>query len=128
MTLPKVYPYLNKALELDPNSAQAHYVAAILAVWIEWDWEKGEREFLKSIELNPNDALCRMYYAHLLMILRRTEEANKQASIGLELDPSLFLVHDILLFSSGFAQLSILIGVQHESHMIFPLYRVDKNE
>jgi len=87
ITLPKVYPYLNKALELDPNSAQAHYVAAILASWTEWDWEKGEREFLRSIELDPNGALCRMYYAHLLMILRRSDEANQQAEIGLELDP-----------------------------------------
>ncbi len=87
VTLPKVYPYLNKALQLDPNSAKAHYVAAILAVWSEWDWEKGEREFLRSIELDPNDALCRMYYAHLLMILRRSDEANQQASIGLALDP-----------------------------------------
>ena len=87
VTLPKVYPYLNKALELDSNSAKAHYVAAILAVWTEWDWEKGEREFLRSIELDPNDALSRMYYAHLLMILRRPNEANQQANIGLELDP-----------------------------------------
>ena len=87
VTLPKVYPYLNKALELDPNSAKAHYVAALLAVWTEWDWEKGEREFLRSIELDPNDALCHMYYAHLLMILRRTDEADQQANIGLNLDP-----------------------------------------
>jgi tetratricopeptide (TPR) repeat protein len=87
VTLPKVYPYLNKALELDPNSAQAHYVAAILAVWTEWDWEKGEREFLRSIELDPNNALCRLYYAHLLMTLRRSDEANQQGRIGLELDP-----------------------------------------
>nr|MDA3823606.1 hypothetical protein [Bacteroidales bacterium] len=29
VTLPKTYKYLNKALELDPNSAQAHYVKAI---------------------------------------------------------------------------------------------------
>lgn len=87
VTLPKVYPYLNKALELDPNSAKAHYVAAILAVWTEWDWEKGEKEFLRSIQLDPNDALTRMYYAHLLMILRRLDEANEQANIGHNLDP-----------------------------------------
>ena len=87
MTLPKTYSYLNKALELDPNSAQAHYVAATLATWTEWDWEKGEREFLKSLELDPNDAMCRMYYAHSLMIQRRIKEANQQAKIGLELDP-----------------------------------------
>ena len=87
VTIPKAYPYLNKALALDPNSAKAHYAAAVLAVWTEWDWEKGEREFLRSIELNPNDALCHMHYGHLLMILRRTDEANEQANIGLNLDP-----------------------------------------
>ena len=87
VTLPKVYPYLNKALELDPNSAKAHYVAALLAVWTEWDWEKGEREFLRSIELDPNDAFCRLHYAHLLMTLRKSNEADQQAKKGLELDP-----------------------------------------
>ncbi len=81
------YKYLNKALELDPNSANSHYVKALTAVWTEWDWEKGEKEFLKTLELNPNDALCRMYYAHLLMILRRSDEAVYHAKLGLELDP-----------------------------------------
>ena len=87
VTLPKKYKYLNKALELDPNSAQAHYVKATNAVGTEWDWEKGEIAFLKSLELNPNNALCRLYYAHLLMILQRSDEAVQQANLGLELDP-----------------------------------------
>jgi len=87
VTLPKTYEYLNKALELDPNSAEAHYVKALTAVWTEFDWEKGEKEFLKSLELNPNDALCHLYYAHLLIILRRSEEAVHQANLGLRLDP-----------------------------------------
>ena len=87
VVIQNVYNYLNKALELDPNSAQAHYVKGIVATWIEFDWAQGEEEFLKSIELNPNIALCRLYYAHLLMILRRSEEAVQQAQIGLELDP-----------------------------------------
>jgi tetratricopeptide (TPR) repeat protein len=55
-------------------------------VWTEWDWEKGEREFLKVLEMNPNDAYCRAYYAHLLMILGRTDEAYEQGKLSLELD------------------------------------------
>jgi len=87
VTVPKVYKYMDKALELDPNSAQAHYVKAINAVWAEFNWEQGEKEFLKSLELNPNDALCRMYYSHLLGILGRSDEAVIQANKALELDP-----------------------------------------
>jgi len=85
--LPMKYKYLNKALELNPNSAKAHYGKALNTVWSEWDWEQGEKEFLKTLELNPNDALSRLHYAHLLMILRRNDEAVYQANLGLALDP-----------------------------------------
>ncbi len=79
--------YLNKALELDPNSAKAHYVKALLAVWPRWDWEMGEKEFLITLELTPNDALCQVYYAHLLMILRRSDESVYHANLAIALDP-----------------------------------------
>jgi len=85
--LTMIYKNLNKALELDPNSANTHYTKAIIAVWTEWDWETGENEFKKAIELNPNNALCRMFYAHLLGILQRPDEALYQGNIALELDP-----------------------------------------
>jgi TolB-like protein/Tfp pilus assembly protein PilF len=87
ITQPNFYKYMNKALELGPNSAHVHYVKAINAVWSEFDWEKGEKAFLRSLELNPNNALCRMYYAHLLMILSRSGESLVQANLALELDP-----------------------------------------
>jgi TolB-like protein len=83
----KASEYLKKALELDPNSANSHYVQASTLVWHEWDWENGEKEFIKTLELNPNDALCRIYYSHLLMILRRSDEAIYQANLALSLDP-----------------------------------------
>jgi tetratricopeptide (TPR) repeat protein len=87
IAIPMIYENLNKALELDPNSANAHYIKAVIAVWTEWDWEKGEEEFVKSLELNPNNALCRMFYAHLLNMLHRSDEALYQANQALNLDP-----------------------------------------
>lgn len=111
VTLPNTYKFLIKALELDPSSAQAHYVKAINAVWQEWDWEQGEKSFLKSLELNPNDALCRLYYAHLLMILRRTDEAVHQANLGLKLDPLKPLVlglYGVVMMNEGEYQSAIL--------------------
>lgn len=87
VTIPKAYNYRNKALELNPNSAKAHYVKALNAVWTEFDWAQGEEEFLRSLELNPNDALCRMYYSHLLAILQRYDESVIQANLALRRDP-----------------------------------------
>ena len=87
MATPKINFYLEDALKLDPNSAYAHYVKAVHTVWAEWDWEKGEREFIRSLEINPDNAHCRMYYAHFLFGQRRQDEAIVQANLGLELDP-----------------------------------------
>ena len=87
MATPKIKYYLEDAMRLDPNSAYALYVKAVYSVWSEWDWEKGEQAFLRSLELNPNNALCRMYYAHFLFSQRRHDEAIVQANLGLELDP-----------------------------------------
>jgi TolB-like protein/Tfp pilus assembly protein PilF len=84
---PEIYENLNKALELAPDFTTSHSVNAGIAVWTEWDWEKGEKEFLKALELNPNDAMCRIYYAHLLQILRRYDEAQFHSQMAYELDP-----------------------------------------
>ncbi len=84
---PKIYENLNKALELDPDFPDAHYIMAVVAVWTEWDWEKGEKEFLKAIAINPNDAMSRVHYAHLLWILKRYDEAYFHSQMAAELDP-----------------------------------------
>ncbi len=87
ITIPNIYKYLDKAVDLNPNSANTHYVNALAAVWTGFDWEKGEREFLKALEINPNHALCRGYFAALLLILGRTDEAYEQGKLSVELDP-----------------------------------------
>lgn len=101
---PITQKYLDRALELDPNSAQLHYVKALYAVWSEFNWSEGEKEFLKTLELNPNHALGRMYYAHLLTIFRKQDEAVVQANLGLQLDPFKPLViwlHGMVMYSEG---------------------------
>jgi len=84
---PPIYENINKAIEIDPNANFVQYVNAIITVWTEWDWKKGEQEFLKLLETNPNDAFARAYYGHLLMCLRRSDEALEQGEMAMELDP-----------------------------------------
>ena len=85
--LPKIYENLYKAIELEPDAANTHYTRAIIAVWSEYDWQKGEEEFKNTLELNPSDALCRIFYSHLLMILGRKDEALYQGEQAYKLDP-----------------------------------------
>ena len=84
---PKIFTNLNKALELDPDLASTHSIMAFTAWLTEWNWEKSEKEFLKALALNPNDAMSRVFYAHLLCILQRPGEALTQGQLAIDLDP-----------------------------------------
>ena len=87
VTVPNMYQNLNKAIDLDPYSGFVHYVNGLISVWTGFEWKKGEQEFLKALETNPNYALGHMYYAHLLAIERRIDESMSHCRIALDLDP-----------------------------------------
>jgi TolB-like protein/Tfp pilus assembly protein PilF len=84
---PKAKAAALRAVELDDMLADAHYVLAIVYTWADWNWPAAEREFRRAIELNPGFADAHAYYAHLLNILRRPDEAMVEARRSLELDP-----------------------------------------
>jgi tetratricopeptide (TPR) repeat protein len=83
---PKIYENLNKALELDPDLPNAHGLSAMVAQLMEWDWDKSEKEFLKTLAINPNDAITRIFYAQYLCTMQRTEEALMQGQLAYKLD------------------------------------------
>ena len=82
-----VYENLEKALELDPNLSDAHFISAMSAYLNKWNWDKSEKEFIKALAINPNDAMSRIFYSHLLSILQRYDEAITQGQLALDLDP-----------------------------------------
>jgi len=84
---PKIFENLNKAMELDPDLAEVHYLSAVIAQLVEWNWEKSEKEFLKALAINPNASLSRLMYAQLLLILDRDDEALAQGELAISLDP-----------------------------------------
>ena len=84
---PIVIEHNNKALKLDPDLAEAHYLIAFLAIQPEWNMEKAEKGFLKALANNPNYALARIHYSWLLYVLQRPEEAKMQAELAYSLDP-----------------------------------------
>jgi len=85
--VPKAKAAALKAVELDDTLADAHYVLAIVYTWADWNWPAAEREFRRAIQINPGFADAHAYYAHLLNILHRPDEAMVEARRSLELDP-----------------------------------------
>ena len=88
VTSQKIYENLNKALELDPDLSDSHYISGMMAYLIEWNWEKGEKELSRALAINPNDVYSRIFYAQLLSILQRPDEALKQGQLAIKIDPS----------------------------------------
>ncbi len=82
-----VHENMNRAIELDPDFRGFYFVYGIISTWTDWKWEQGEKAFLKALAINPNDVMSRIYYAHLLTILQRPDEALTQGQLAVELDP-----------------------------------------
>lgn len=82
-----VHENMNRAIELDPDFPDAYFIRGIISTWTDWNWEQGEKAFLKALALNPNDVMSRIYYAHLLICLQRPDEALTQGQLAVELDP-----------------------------------------
>ena len=76
-----------KALDLEPELAEAHGAMGIGRMFYSWDWIGAEHAMRKAIELNPRYPAGHMYYALLQTALSRHDEALAEARRGRELDP-----------------------------------------
>ena len=77
-----------KALELEPSLAEAHTSLGMVAFYYEWNWPQAEREFQRSIELNPNYPLAHTWYALELAAMGRMDESLSHIQRALRLDES----------------------------------------
>jgi DNA-binding winged helix-turn-helix (wHTH) protein/TolB-like protein/Flp pilus assembly protein TadD len=77
-----------KALELEPSLAEAHTSLGMVAFYYEWNWPQAEREFQRSIELNPNYPLAHTWYALELAAMGRLDESLSHIQRALRLDES----------------------------------------
>jgi tetratricopeptide (TPR) repeat protein len=85
---PKAKDAAMKALALDPTSAEAHYVLAIISGLYDWDWARSERTYKRALELDPDNLRVYQDYGILLLTpLGRHDEAISYLNRALELDP-----------------------------------------
>ena len=85
--MPKAEEAARQALALDDTLAEAHASLAGVLYRYRWDWEGAEREFRRSLELDPGSAEGYRAYAIYLMTVRRNGEAVAAARRAQELSP-----------------------------------------
>jgi TolB-like protein/DNA-binding winged helix-turn-helix (wHTH) protein len=76
-----------RALQLDPDLAQAHQAMAAMFLIDRWDWFSADREIQHAIRLDPGDAELYNLRARVLLALNRDADAIESEKRSMELDP-----------------------------------------
>jgi TolB-like protein/Tfp pilus assembly protein PilF len=85
-----------KAIALDETLGEAHNSLAYAISRYDWDLAEAEREFKKAIELNPNYATVHFWYAEILIMQGRFDEAFEEMNLALEFDPVSLIINSSL--------------------------------
>jgi TolB-like protein/DNA-binding winged helix-turn-helix (wHTH) protein/Tfp pilus assembly protein PilF len=85
-TLPRANAAALRAIEIDPQSAEAHASLA-LVLHHKWDWPGAEAEFKRALQLDPRYANAHHWYGDYLSVRGRHDEALVEAKKALDLDP-----------------------------------------
>jgi serine/threonine protein kinase/tetratricopeptide (TPR) repeat protein len=80
---------LARSLALNDELAETHGIAALIRYVFDFDWQGAEREFLRALELGPNNSEIHDHYSWMLSSLERYDEALREVLVAKELDPLL---------------------------------------
>jgi TolB-like protein/DNA-binding winged helix-turn-helix (wHTH) protein/Tfp pilus assembly protein PilF len=86
-SFPKARAAAQRALELNENLAEAHAAMALVLHAYDWDWQGGEREINRAIQLNPGYASAHHWHGLFLSQIGRHTEALVEIRTARSLDP-----------------------------------------
>ena len=66
-----------RAIELDPNLAEAHASLGFVRRFFDWEWSSAEREFQDAVRLSPGYATGHRWYGQLLSGLRPPRRGDR---------------------------------------------------
>lgn len=93
--VPKARAAAERALELDPQSAEAIVSLAFVRSSFEWRWEEAEALYRAAIAVNPGYSRARHWYGvDFLGLLGRCQEALSEARAAYDLDPLSMIIRE----------------------------------
>jgi tetratricopeptide (TPR) repeat protein len=100
--MPRALDAARRALQLDPELAEAHSALACATLLYDLDFDLAEGEFKRALELNPNYPQALAWYGlfFLQWVAGREEEAREVCLRVLQVDPLSGYANVIFAFSS----------------------------
>jgi TolB-like protein/DNA-binding winged helix-turn-helix (wHTH) protein/Tfp pilus assembly protein PilF len=87
-SMPKAKEAALRAIALDPSLSVGHSTLGFVKAHYEFDWPGAEHEYLRALDLNPNDAYAHMFYSNsYLSPLGRHAEAIEEMQKAVAIDP-----------------------------------------
>jgi DNA-binding winged helix-turn-helix (wHTH) protein/Tfp pilus assembly protein PilF len=114
----KAFAAAKKAVDLAPQSSEAHASLAFVTFFGMWDAADAEKEFRRAIELDPNNAKAHHWYATFLHVLSRHKEALAEIELARKLTPdapSILADKGDLLWSAGYHEQALQLLKQLEA-------------
>ena len=116
---PRALAAAKKAVELDPQSSEAHASLAFASFFGMGEAATADREFRRALELNPSNAIAHHWYATYLQCLRRYPESLAEIERAQALEPaskSVLADKGNILFNAGRQQDAVVLLKQMEEN------------
>jgi tetratricopeptide (TPR) repeat protein len=101
---PKAEAAARKALSLDPGIAAAHATLGYVLTYYHLDWPGAEAEFKRALAIDPAYSTAHQWYANLLTVAGRFDEAEREMRLAQETDPLSLIAHAALGWSYFYAE------------------------
>jgi TolB-like protein/Tfp pilus assembly protein PilF len=112
-----------KALELDPELAEAHVSLGFVRCLFDWDWAGARKAYRRALKLNPGYVTAHHWYAWYLITVGEWQEAYAEMERARELDPLSLPINTNLGFCHYFArQYDRAIGQFHKALEMEPTF------
>lgn len=101
---PQAKAALERALELDPISGEAHRALAQMKWQCEFDWTSAYEQYHRALRLDPSSSLTRRWYGAFLGVWGRFDEGIAELKRAQEMDPLSLLVPALIGWTNYFAR------------------------
>ena len=93
-----------RALEIDPDLAEAETTLGYVAIFYDWQWDQAKRRLQRALELKPSYVTGHYWYStYLACVADRAEDAVASTKRAVDLDPVSHLALSLLGYTTACA-------------------------